>query len=463
MPAKRLTALLLTLLCCIMLLPQPVPAKAISFAPTEPIASESAVLLNLDLDTVVYEKNADMKQMPATLAQIMTAIVVLESGVDIETETITAQQAWFDPLYDYESPTDLRYAQINAGDVLTVEDLLYAMLLTSSCEAATMLAMHFGEGDESAFVDKMNTKAQVIGMPNTRFTNAVGLYSARQVTTARDMMQMLRYAMTVPRFENIACAVRYTPASAELKGKTEDWTWTHSNIMCDTESKYFCTGVKGIKTGNLQEWGRAIACKASRDGNNYLLVCLKSPMYDENGASRFYHLEDATTIIEWAFSHLSYQKLLTTNTEIDEVKVENAKDTDYVIVKPALGYSCIWCDTMDINLIQQIITIDENVQAPVKEGQKLGTIKLKHSGEVLTEIDLIAASSVERSFWSYNLSIIPGFFKSDFLGIAWKSALWLSVIYLVICIVCYIIYRRQKAKHPRPRRTVTNERPRKPQ
>lgn len=455
MRKKRLLSLLLTLLCCLTVLPAQQSAKALNFAPTETVYSESAVLLNMDLNMIVYEKNADMKQMPATLAQVMAAIVILESDVDIETETVMAQQVWFDSLHGHEYQSDLRYANINAGDVLTVQDLLYAMLLTSSCEAATMLAMHFGNGDEAAFVEKMNAKAEAIGMPNTRFTNAVGLYSARQVTTARDMMTMLHYAMSVPRFEVIACAAKYTPPTAEAKGKTAEWTWTHSNTMCDADSKYYCTGVKGIKTGNLQEWGRAIACKASRDGNNYLLVCLRSPMYDEEtGASRFYHLEDANTIIEWAFAHLSYEKLLTTNTEIDEVKVENAKGADYVIVKPVRGYSCIWCDTMDINLIQQIVTIDENVEAPIKEGQKLGTITLKHSGEVLDEIDLIAASPVERSFWKYNLSIIPGFFSSEFLGIAWKSALCLSLIYLAVCIVCYVIYRKQKAKHPR--RTVSN-------
>lgn len=455
MRKKRMFSLLLTLLCCLTLLPRSSSAKALNFAPTETVYSESAVLLNMDLNTIVYEKNADMKQMPATLAQVMAAIVILESGVNIETETVMAQQVWFDALHDYEYQNDLRYANINAGDMLTVQDLLYAMLLTSSCEAATMLAMHFGDGDETAFVEKMNAKAEAIGMPNTRFTNVVGLYSARQVTTARDMMTMLHYAMTVPRFEVIACAAQYTPPTAETMGKTTDWTWTHSNTMCDTESKYYCTGVKGIKTGNLQEWGRVIACKASRDGNNYLLVCLRSPMYDEEtGANRFYHLEDAKTIIEWAFAHLSYEKLLTTNTEIDEVKVENAKGVDYVIVKPIRGYSCIWCDTMDINLIQQIVTIDENVEAPIKEGQKLGTITLKHSGEVLDEIDLIAASSVERSFWKYNLSIIPGFFSSEFLSIAWKSALCLSLLYIAICIVCYVIYRKQKAKHPK--RIVSN-------
>ncbi|MBR6761688.1 MAG: D-alanyl-D-alanine carboxypeptidase [Oscillospiraceae bacterium] len=444
----RIISFLVTLTFCIGLLPTD-HAKALSFAPTEPVASEAAVLLNMDLNTIVYEKNADMKEMPATLTQVMAAIVILESGINISGETITAEQSMFDPLSDYDYPTDLRYAGINAGDTLTVEDLLYAMLLTSSCEAAMMLSHYFGNGDESVLVEKMNEKAAALGMQNTRFTNVTGLYSARQVTTARDMIRMLYYAMSVPQFEKIACATNYTPANAETKGKSETWAWSHSNTMYDPDTKYYCPGVRGIKTGNLQEGGRAIACKASRDGNNYLLVCLNAPMYDENGSNHFYHLEDARTIVNWAFSHLTYEKVLTTNTEIDEVEVANADGSNYVILKPAEGYSCIWCNTMDINQVQRIITIDENVQAPIKQGQKLGTIQLRHSGEILAQIDLIAGNSVERSFWKYNLSLIPGFFTSQFLKIALLSALILTLLYVIVCIVFFVLYKKQKQQRPR--------------
>ncbi len=443
---KRIMAMLLTFFICLMMLPPKDSASALVFTPNCTVTSEAAVLLNMDIGEIVYEKNADMKEFPAALAQVMTAVIVLENCPKISEEKITAKAELFAPLANYENQTDLRYAEIDAEDTLTVEDLLYAMMLTSSCEASLMLADHFGGGSEEAFVEKMNAKAVELGMTATRFTNATGLYSARQVTTARDMMTLLKYAMTVSQFEAISCANSYTPANAESLGKKEDWSWEHSNPMSDSKSEYFSTGVRGIKTGNLQESGRNICCKASRDGNNYLLVCMNAPMYDDEGNSRFYHLEDAAGIIDWAFTHLTYQKLLGENDEIDEVQVANADGNDFVLVKPEKEYSCIWCDTADMDSIQRIVTIDENVQAPVKVGDKLGTISLKLSGETLAEGNLIAATAVERSLWKYNLSLIPGFFGSVALSRSVKIALVLTLVYTAACIFFFVRYKMERKR-----------------
>lgn len=457
---KRLfTALAGVLMSAVIAVQSVIPqrAKALAFTPNTTVYSEAAVLYNLDVGSIVYEKNADMKQMPAALTQIMTAVVVLENCSDITGEKITARNELFEQFTSYDYQSDLRYAEINDGDTLSVEDLLYAMMLTSSCEASIMLANHFGSGNEQAFVELMNAKAAELKMENTRFTNATGLYSARQVSTARDMMTLLNYAMTVPRFEGIACAQSYTPANAASLGKEEKWNWTHSNTMSVSSDKYFCNGVRGVKTGNLQEGGRCIACKASRDGNNYLLVCLNSPIYDEDGKSHFYHQEDAKNILEWAFMHLSFQSIIKDSTEMGERAVANADGNNYVIAKPATGYSCIWCDTADISSVQQIKTwlYDDNnpIPAPVKAGDKLGTLTLKLSGETLAEIDLVASSSVERSFWKYNLAEIPGFFKSKYLKKTWVWGLILSIIYIALCTFFAIRFRMERKKHPqRPRR-----------
>lgn len=436
-------------------------AEATNFSPNCTVMSESAVLYNIDLDTVCYERNADMKELPAALTQIMTAVVVLENCADITTETVTATDEMFDTFRAYEFPDDLRYAKIQAEDTLTVEDLLYAMMLTSSCEASTMLATHFGSGDQANFVEKMNAKAKELGMTNTRFTNATGLYSARQVSTARDMMTLLIYAMSLPNFEKISCSNNYTPPSAEEKGKTEDWNWEHSNLMAFESSDYYCSGVHGIKTGTLDEGGRSIACKASRDGNNYLIVCMNAPITDDDGNNKFYHLEDATNILEWAFLHLSFQEVLPQNEELDEIEVVNAEGNNYVILRPAEGYSCIWCDTFDVNSVQRIANWETSVNAPVQAGQKLGTLTLKFSGETLAEVDVIAASSVQRSFWKYNLAEIPGFFRSKYLRATWVTAIVLSVVYIALCAYFTVQYKKRRAarkeasaqgRAPRPRR-----------
>ncbi len=423
-------------------------ASALVFTPTSTVYSEAAVLLNLDTNTVCYEKNADKKEMPAMLTQILTAVIVLENCADISGTTITAKEGLLDPYADYENQIDLRYGGIQEGDTLTVEDLLYAMMLTSSIEAATMLVDHFGQGNPDNFVKLMNDKAAALGMENSRFTNGTGLYSARQVATARDMMKLLEYAMTVPRFEAIACTQSYTPKSAAAADRTEDWTWTHSNIMMDAGTDFYCNGVRGVKTGNLQEGGRCLACKAARDGSNYLLVLMNAPFADEDGNNHFYHLSDAQGILDWAFTHLSYQEILSPNKELDEVHVTNAKGADYVIIRPKTGYSCMWCDTADISSVQQVKGWEAETNAPVNAGDKLGTVTLKLSGETLAEIDVVAATAVERSFWKYNLAEIPGFVHSKHLHNMLIWAILLSLVYLGICIFSALRYR---ARHKNER------------
>lgn len=421
-------------------------AHALLFTPNSTVQSEAAVLMNMDIGEIVYEKNADMKEMPGALVQIMTAVLVLENCDDITKEKITAGEEMYEIFESGEYPEDLRYAGIEAGDTLTVEDLLYAMMLTSSCEAAYMLTDHFGKGSQDAFTDMMNIKAEELGMVNTRFTNGVSLYSARQLSTARDMMTLLAYAMTVPRFENIACAVAYTPSSAAANEREDAWNWEHSNLMVDEASEYYCNGVRGIKTGNSQEGGRAIACKASRDGNNYLLVCLNAPLKDMDDNNRFYHLEDAKNILEWAFMHLTYQDILMESTQLGEIRVNNALDEDYVLLRPAEGYSCIWCDTTDIASVQQITEWAEEIDAPVYAGDKLGKVTLKLSGETLAEIDVVAAADVERSFWKYNLSEIPGFFCSKYLHSTWTLGIVLSLLYIGACIFFAFRYHEERKK-----------------
>ena len=101
-------------------------------------------MINLDTKAVVYEKNADAEQMPASLVDIMTAIIVLENCTDTDSVTITANKMLYEEFDEYEYQDDLRYAEIWDGDTLTVTDYLYALMLTSSCEAANILAYYFG-------------------------------------------------------------------------------------------------------------------------------------------------------------------------------------------------------------------------------------------------------------------------------------------------------------------------------
>lgn len=421
-------------------------AGAVEFTPSFDVSADSVYLVNLDTDTVIYQKNAELEQMPSTLVNIMAAAIILEECSNPETVTITADSNLFAEFSEYEHPDDLRFADIQNGDVLTVQDYLYAMMLASSCEAANILANHFGNQNISVFVEKMNKKAEKIGADNTVFCNPHGLYDPGQVTTAKDIAIITQYALSVPGFEEIATAEDYeiTPQST-VNTHSNPWRLTHSNVMMSAASDFYLFGVEGIKTGNLQISGRNLVTLGSYDGIRYLLVLLNAPFYDEDGDAKYYHLIDACNIMEWAFENFQYKDLLSSGEEIAEIKVSDSDGSGYVLVKPQNDYSTLWYDEVDLTSIKRDIRLYENVSAPVRKGQKLGEIELKLSDEVIAKIDLVAASDVERSFVKFNLSTAKDFFGSKWMNRAFIISGLLISFYLFVCIAAYI-YAKKSTK-----------------
>lgn len=433
----------------LMLIPfmSPISAGALNFPLKTQIQSESAIVINLDSDMIIHEKNADIQQMPGPLVNIMTAVVCLENCDNLD-EEITVDESLYSGLYAIEYPEDLRYADIYDGDVLTVSDLLYAMMLTSSVEASMTLASYVGEGSIDTFVNMMNNKAQEIGCTSTKFTNPTGMYDINQYTTARDMAAMTQYALTVPLFETIATAAEYNPSVPNFQNHEnhQEWIWKNSNLMMDpSESEYYYMGAKGIKTANLSAAGRNLVTMASRDGNNYLVVLLKSPLKDAEGESHFYHLEDAASIFSWAFDHFSYQVVLAETVELDEVPVTLAEGKNYVLARPKKEFSMLWYDEIDTSLIKtdgdNIVFDKESFQAPVKKGDRLGEVTLTYSGEELGTVELVAVSDVKRSVSKYNLYAAKMFKKSQWFNKALLISLVLCAIYIIICIYSYICYK----------------------
>ncbi len=383
--------------------------------------------------------------MPAQLTNIMTAIICLENCQDIKNTKITADNELYGDIYRYEYPNDIRYGDIYNGDVLTVEDLLYAMMLASSAEAANILAYEIGGGSIQNFVKMMNEKALEIGATNTVFTNAHGLYDINQVTTANDMAKITQYALKIPSFEQIATTQIYRPSIPNLENNhNESWYWTHSNIMM-SKGDYYYEGVRGIKTGNLEISGRNLITMASANGSKYLVILLKAPLYDENGKSRFYHLEDAKNLFDWAFENIEYKTIVNATEELGEVYVKfGSGDNDYVLVKPAEEYNTLWLNTISLTSIQKDINLEKNIVAPVEEGQKLGTLDLKLSGESICTIDLVAVSSVERSSTKFNIEVAKQFKNSKWLKRGLIFSFILTLIYIIICIYAYRVIVKRK-------------------
>lgn len=417
---------------------------AISFPLKTTIQSESAVLVNMDTNTIVHEKNADTKQMPGPLVNIMAAALCLENCENIE-EKITVDESVYSHLYNTEYPDDLRYADICNGDVLTITDLLYAMMLTSSIEASETLAYYLGDGTPDVFIEMMNDKAREIGCTSTNFTNASGMYDINQYTTARDMAKITQYALSVPLFETISTTLTYNPSVPNLQNhKTHtEWIWEHSNIMMNSENDYYYNGAHGIKTANLSAAGRNIVTMASKDGNNYLAILLKSPLSDSEGNNTYYHLDDAEKLFDWAFNNFSYKVILSNTVEIGEIPVTLADGNDYVLARPKEEFSLLWYNEIDTSLIKKddIKWDKESVQAPVKKGERLGEVTLKYSGEELGTMELVAVSDVERSVTKYNLYAAKLFVKSKWFSKAIIVSSILCFIYILICFYVFMCYK----------------------
>jgi D-alanyl-D-alanine carboxypeptidase (penicillin-binding protein 5/6) len=443
---KRIKKFLILIIIFVVSIGTTANIYSISFVPEFEISAEAAVLIDMDTGKTIYTKNADLKEMPSQLATVMTALVVLDKCDDIKTTRINTDNSLFRDYRNYEFQSDLRYAAIDQGDNFTVEEYLYAMLIHNSCEAAVVLANDFGDDSVLKFVGMMNDKATQLGALNTHFTDPYGLYDSEQVTTANDMSKIILHAVRIPTLYTICTA-------NEFKASSKQVTWRHTNLMAWKASDKY-SGVKGIKTGGLINYGRNLATMVdiTRDSRlyRYLYISLKSPYREDDVGNTVYtHLDDAKRIFNWAKEHIYYKVVLENNEELSELSVKYAKGDGTVLVKPADNFQMLWDDNIDPNAIERIITTEKNLYAPIEKGQKLGTLELSFSGETLTVIDLVATTDVERSDYKVNAEAAKRFNESGWF----KAAIWISVLlcalYLGLCIYAYMNVGRRRRRRRR--------------
>lgn len=416
--------------------------SAVSFIPEFDIYSEAVCLVNLDTKDVLFEKNADKELTPASLTKIMTAVLVLEHFQNdisaLSTTYVSGGYECFDELYLTGAST----ADIRNGEKVSYKDLLYALMLRSACEAANIIAVNIG-GTLGGFADMMNLKAAQLGMDSTHFTNAHGLFYEDHYTTARDMTVLIEYAMTLPMFSEIACAPTYEMEATDYH---EQRTISHTNSMMMKGSEYYYEYVKGIKTGTLDEAGRCLASTAYKDGYRYLLVTLNAPQYDQNGNAVMYNMIDHKNIYEWAFDTFEYTTLISGTEEIAEVPVEYGDGVDYVIVRPAEEFSRIWSKRVPIDSVHKNIDLKQNVIAPIKEGDVLGTMELQYGGETMTAIDLVATTDVARSKQKELIAVAQSFIGSDEFFTAAKITVGFFLVYTVLIIILKIVVAKNNKK-----------------
>lgn len=407
--------------------------------------SESVYMINLETGEELVSIDSERARVPASLTKVMTAVVLLEEFEDnfeeMKTTYVSAGSEVFDELYGTGAST----ADIRPHEKVSYYDLLAALLIPSACEAANIIAINIA-GSINEFCDMMNEKAEELKMKDTHFSNAHGLFANKNYTSCKDMAVLCQYALdNFPYFREIVSMSSYEMEATNYHSSGS--VLANTNFMLRSTSKYYYSYAKGIKTGTLDSAGRCLASYATYDGVTYLIVSMGAPMQKqekdyEKGAENpnsvfaddvvYYNIVDHINLYEWAFDTLVTTDFVNTSSEVAEAEVEFGKNANYVTLKPAEGYSRLWPNNVSVEEVKQVITVADNVVAPIEEGDTLGKLELVYNGEVLTAIDLVATSDVEQATFKAKLHIAASFFKSVEFFIALAIILAIIIIYSII-------------------------------
>lgn len=422
-----------------------------AFSPSFDLYSEGVYMVNLDTDIVVASKNPDKKLYPASTTKIMTCLVALENVKNFNAKVECPYEcynefSWADEYYNpnfvYPSTAAIEPLQEN----ITYQDCMYALMLSSGCEAANIIAYNVAGGDMDKFVGMMNETAAKIGCQNTHFSNAHGLFEEDNYTTAYDLYLITRYALDkYPGFIKYCSAYEYDMPAND--NNPDGYTIYTTNRMMNVQSEYYDMGVKGIKTGSIDEyvlkrngeWDEdnpidgfcSLVTTCERDGYKYLLVTLQAPYYDKEGEGGYTHFDDHKALYNWAYSEFELKQVIGKNEQVMKVGVEMGKNIDEVGIVTTEEFYTLIPKSLDSTAIQQILPTVDPFVAPVKKGVPVGELVLKLNGETLTTIPLETEFSVD-------LDTIAKY-KDRLKTVLGSPGVIASVVIMVVMIIAFAI------------------------
>lgn len=324
--------------------------------------------------TTVYGKDENRQTAMASTTKIMTAVIVLENCQDLnETVTIEAKAA----------TTGGSRLGLQNGDKITINDLLYGLLLRSGNDAAIALAIHVG-GDVKGFAELMNNKAKELNLKNTNFVTPHGLDDPNHFTTASELAKLTDYALRNVKFSQI---VKTTITTISINGNNKEIKNTNELLCSNIE------GVYGVKTGFTNIAGRCLVTSVKRNNMDLIIVVLGADTRKDRA-------QDTLKLIDYSFK--------TFRTENIENLVEEEFDMwQNINLKRIFVYKGRNNLKVEMNQIpiKNIVTNKEisisinsinYLEAPVLKGTKIGTITVKNGEDILEEIDIVTADTVEK-------------------------------------------------------------------
>lgn len=268
------------------------------------IISDTGVLMDADTGVVLYNKGADEQRYPASITKIMTLLVAVENSSMDEQVTFTQTGV-------QNVNADSSNIGTQVGEVLSMKDCLYALIIKSANDVASQIAEHIG-GTEQAFIDMMNQRAQEIGCTNTHFANSSGLPDDNHYSSARDMALIMREGLKNDDFRTVIGTADYTIQPTNMNAQQRVLHTHHP--MFAPESGFYYQGCIGGKTGTTVAAGHTLVTAATRDNTTYIAVTMRA-------ADLANSCMDSTAMFNYGFDNF-------TKTEVDGGSVLLPKGTD---------------------------------------------------------------------------------------------------------------------------------------
>ncbi len=363
---KRWMGLLLALVMVLGMVP--ITARAADLD----IGGKSALLMELSTGKILYEKNAHEPLAPASVTKVMTMLLIMEA-ID------AGQIGWNDTVVASEAAAAKGGSQIylKVGESMSVTDMVKSIAVSSANDCACAMAEHIA-GSEAAFVDRMNQRAQQLGMLDTHFVNCTGLdddpLAREHLTSAHDIAVMSRELMVKhPEIQKFTTIWMDTVRGGEFG-------LSNTNKMVR-----FYAGSTGLKTGFTSSAGYCLSATAKRDNMELVAVVMGCETSQERFAA-------CKSMLDYGFA--TYAVVKPTLEETPTVPVVLGKQSQVTAVPGQ--YSPVLIEKTQKGSISTQIELEPQIAAPVSKGQRLGTFTIKSGNQVLSQIPLVAQKGVPK-------------------------------------------------------------------
>ncbi|HHU49049.1 MAG: D-alanyl-D-alanine carboxypeptidase family protein [Caldicoprobacterales bacterium] len=346
---------------------------ALATQPPFDIQAKSAILMDYETGTILYEKNPQEKLPVASLAKIMTILLALEA---VDEEKISLEETV--QISEHASSMGGSQVFLHAGETLTVEALLKAIVVASGNDASVAIAEKIG-GTHEAFVARMNERAKELGMMNTHFVNATGLPAENNYSTAYDVALMSRELLNHPLF--FRWSTIWVDTLEESRNKTE---LTNTNRLIR-----FYDGADGLKTGSTQEAGYCLSATAKRGNMRLLSIVLGAP----SSKIRF---SESSKMMDFGFANYEVVSVLKKDQVVkDNVYVSGGKE-EFIdgVVSQNVSFLIKTGESRDFD---KEVLLEEKIEAPLKKGDKIGTLTITQGDKVVQNLDIVSDRDVLRA------------------------------------------------------------------